>query len=53
MTELRRTAIGTLSVERAVAPPDATPENAVDPAELLPELVVIQPPDDVVAMLRA
>ncbi|MFZ3233593.1 MAG: hypothetical protein WA194_09005 [Patescibacteria group bacterium] len=53
VTELRRTAIGNLSVERAVAPPDATPDNAVDPAELLPDLAVIQPSDDVVAMLRA
>lgn len=53
MTELRRTAIGNLSVERAVAPPDVTTENAVNPAELLPDLVVIQPTDDVVAMLRA
>lgn len=53
VTELRRTAIGNLSVERAVAPPDATPENAVDSAELLPDLAVLQPSDDVVAMLRA
>ncbi|MFB0964417.1 MAG: hypothetical protein QMC36_01740 [Patescibacteria group bacterium] len=53
VTELRRTAIGNLSVDRAVAPPDATPENAVDPAELLPDLTVLQPADETVAFLRA
>lgn len=40
-------------MDRAIAPPDATLENAVDPAELLPDLKVLQPTDDAVALLRA
>lgn len=53
VTELRRTAIGNVSVGRAVAAPDATAENAVDPSELLPDLVVIHPSDDAVKALVA
>ncbi|MDQ1343426.1 MAG: tRNA pseudouridine55 synthase [Patescibacteria group bacterium] len=53
VTELRRTAIGRLSVERAHPPLEAGTENAIDPAEILPDMVVLRPSDEIVKNLVA
>jgi tRNA pseudouridine55 synthase len=53
VTELRRTAIGRLSVDRAHAPLEAGEENAIDSAEILPDMVVLRPSDEIVKNLVA